>query len=105
MKRTAQAVALAATAAALVGGAAASASATTIIGFGNSASNNSCTNHGGTTAQGATTNGPGTVTGMLLALPGSGPANQCGNLGLPTELGEGAEPAEDNIKNVNIASN
>lgn len=65
-----------------------SASATSIIGFGNSAINNTCTNLHGSIANGATTNGPGSVTGLLAALPISGPANQCGNLGLPTEEAE-----------------
>lgn len=66
----------------LIGTAAAPASATSVIGFGNAAYGNSCTNQGSATTQGATTGGPGAATGLAVAIPGSNPTNQCGDLGL-----------------------
>lgn len=72
-------------AAGAVTGAAGTASATTVIGLGNGASNNACSNLGGAAPHGATTSGPGVATGLRAGLPTSGPANQCGNLGVPHE--------------------
>ncbi|MEV5341978.1 hypothetical protein AB0K93_26350 [Streptomyces sp. NPDC052676] len=64
------------------------AAATSIIGFGNSAHDNTCTNHGGAHASGPTTQHSGSATGLGVALPASSPGNQCGTLGLPTILHE-----------------
>jgi hypothetical protein len=64
------------------------ASATSIIGFGNSAHDNACANHGGAHASGPTTQHSGSVGGPAVALPASSPGNQCGTLGLPTILHE-----------------
>lgn len=57
--------------------------ATTVIGAGNSAHGNLCASHGGVTTSGATQRSTGILQGWIVGLPGSGPANQCGNLGLP----------------------
>jgi hypothetical protein len=89
LKRTTRALAVTVGTTALVtAGGAATASATTIIGFGNSAINNACTNIGAPIANGATTSGPGAATALLTAAPLGSPANQCGNLGLPTLIRE-----------------
>ncbi|MBK6043491.1 hypothetical protein [Streptomyces sp. MBT55] len=57
--------------------------ATTVIGFGNSAHDNRCANQGEAKANGVTQRSSGTLQGWALELPGAGPTNQCGNLGLP----------------------
>ncbi|MEU5373802.1 chaplin family protein [Streptomyces sp. NPDC005951] len=57
--------------------------ATTIIGAGNSAHDNLCASHSGATASGVTKRSTGILHGLIVGLPGSGPTNQCGNLGLP----------------------
>ncbi|WP_165984293.1 hypothetical protein [Streptomyces sp. YIM 98790] len=78
--RTAPAVAL--TAVAVAVSAAGGAQATSIVGAGNGAWDNTCVNRSGTpTAATATTDGTGLLNSLILTLPGSGPANQCGNLG------------------------
>ncbi|MCC9311086.1 hypothetical protein LN042_29155 [Kitasatospora sp. RB6PN24] len=83
--RTISAFALAAAGASV---ASTSAGATTIIGFGNGAINNACANSGmaGRT-NGATAQAQGIGTALAAALPVSGPANQCGNLGLQAVAG------------------
>ncbi|MEU6313774.1 hypothetical protein [Streptomyces sp. NPDC047014] len=64
------------------------ASATSVIGAGNAAHDNNCTNKGarGEGANSSYSEGGGLLGGLAVALPASGPANQCGNLGLPSEL-------------------
>ncbi|WP_101897615.1 hypothetical protein [Embleya scabrispora] len=61
------------------------AAATSVIGVGNGAVGNACANDLGSRARGATSAHPGTVSGLGTAVPLSGPANQCGNLGVPEE--------------------
>ncbi|WP_228978342.1 hypothetical protein [Streptomyces sp. DH12] len=87
-QRMARALAVTAGSAALVAAGAAPASATTVIGFGNAAISNACTNIGAPIASGATASGPGAVNALLAAAPIGSPANQCGNLGLPSVLRE-----------------
>ncbi|MDX2395216.1 hypothetical protein NJL88_35225 [Streptomyces sp. DK15] len=87
--RTISALALAVTGAPL---ASTPASATTIVGFGNGAVNNSCSNSGTVgRSNGATTQAQGIATALTVALPASGPANQCGNLGLQTVDGQSSK--------------
>ncbi|MHC0431619.1 hypothetical protein ACX6XY_15770 [Streptomyces sp. O3] len=87
--------AIAATATATVAAAwagAAPAAATTIIGTGNGAHDNTCLNlDGRAVADGPTTDGVGTLGGLIATLPLSGPANQCGNLGLQAADSEDTE--------------
>ncbi|OPC77143.1 hypothetical protein B4N89_42040 [Embleya scabrispora] len=63
------------------------ASATTVIGGFNGTFGNACVNttDDATAATGITTHAQGIIGGHALALPISGPANQCANLGLPQE--------------------
>ncbi|MEV6048515.1 hypothetical protein [Streptomyces xanthochromogenes] len=75
-----------------------------MIGFGNAAHDNACGNAGGSTAVGPVGQATGIASGLVAALPTSGPANQCGNLGLPTEAGRPAKkPASggSNVEDVN----
>ncbi len=66
---------------------AAEAGATGIIGAGNGAFNNTCANHGDEVraAQGTTRHASGVASGLLAVQPTSGPANQCGDLGVPSQ--------------------
>ncbi|MFF7684528.1 hypothetical protein ACFZB6_00040 [Streptomyces syringium] len=63
------------------------ASATSIIGFENGTSNNSCTARGSAAtgaSSGAARHG-GALSGQAVAIPASGPTNQCGDLGLSAD--------------------
>ncbi|MBZ4324239.1 hypothetical protein [Streptomyces huiliensis] len=66
------------------------ASATSVVGFGNGTVGNACAEHGGPRAGGVTRRGSGAVTALGVALPVGSPSNQCGSLGLPTGMHEGA---------------
>ncbi len=59
-----------------------SAAGTSVIGAGNAAFSNSCSNGGTRAPQAATTNGPGSVTGLIAVVPLSSSTNQCGSLGV-----------------------
>ncbi|MFF3431460.1 hypothetical protein [Streptomyces sp. NPDC002602] len=85
----------AAAVAATLGGAS-SASATSVIGFGNGAHDNACRNTGGSLAEAATTRVAGIVAGLAAAVPMSGPANQCGNLGLGSMVSEVEDVNQNN---------
>ncbi|KPC90711.1 hypothetical protein ADL27_34525 [Streptomyces sp. NRRL F-6602] len=71
----------------LAGLSAGPAGATSVIGLGNSAHHNGCTNSGPQHAlqQTGAMGSSGGLTGSVLTLRLSAPANQCGDLGLPKE--------------------
>ncbi|WP_228974778.1 hypothetical protein [Streptomyces sp. DH12] len=85
-------------AAGLVGVATEPAMADTIIGFGNAAHDNSCANHGGTRNEAATTQHPGTASGLQAIAPSAAPANQCGNLGVLSKIKGLLSGHEDQVK-------